>query len=161
MAQREFARAKKYNMELSLLMIDLDYFKSINDTFGHAAGDEVIREIGNIIKTNFRRTDIVGRIGGDEFAVLLKNTSLQDAKKAAEQLRETVAGKKIVCGEQEIGLTVSIGAAAICGETDGSNSIEALFKKADDALYKAKAKGRNCVAVWSCGMEDATAIDES
>ncbi len=102
LAQREFARAKRHNGELSLLMMDLDSFKNINDTFGHAVGDEVIREIGNTIKNSFRKTDIVGRIGGDEFAVLLKNTSLKEAKKAAEQFRKTVAGDKVIYGEQEI-----------------------------------------------------------
>ncbi len=102
LAQREFARDKRHNGELSLLMMDLDSFKNINDTFGHAVGDEVIREIGNTIKNSFRKTDIVGRIGGDEFAVLLKNTSLKEAKKAAEQFRKTVAGDKVIYGEQEI-----------------------------------------------------------
>jgi diguanylate cyclase (GGDEF)-like protein len=161
LAQREFAWTKRNNGELSLLMMDLDCFKTINDTFGHAAGDEVIREMGNTIKNSFRKTDIVGRIGGEEFAVLLKSTSLKEAIKAAEQFRRTVAGKKIIYGEQEISLTVSIGVAAICGDTDDSSNIEDILKKADDALYEAKAKGRNCVSTLGYGMEDATAIDES
>jgi len=151
LAQRELARAKKQNGELSLLMMDVDSFKHINDTFGHVAGDAVINEIGNLIKSSFRKTDIVGRIGGDEFAVLLKNTSLSEAKKAAEQFRETVAGKKITYGDHEIGLTISIGAAAISENDDGS-SIEDLLRKADDALYEAKARGRNRVAVWGNGI---------
>lgn len=161
LAQREFAWTKRNIGELSLLMMDLDCFKTINDTFGHAAGDEVIREMGNTIKNSFRKTDIVGRIGGEEFAVLLKSTSLKEAIKAAEQFRRTVAGKKIIYGEQEISLTVSIGVAAICGDTDDSSNIEDILKKADDALYEAKAKGRNCVSTLGYGMEDATAIDES
>lgn len=161
LAQRELARAKKHNGELSLLMMDLDSFKHINDTYGHMAGDVVIREIGNLIKSSFRKTDIVGRLGGDEFAVLLKNTSLPEAKKAAEQFRTTVAETKVIIGEQEIGLTISIGAAAK-SENDDSSSIEDILRKADDALYEAKAKGRNCVVIWDDGMEDAaTAIDES
>ncbi|NLM45113.1 MAG: GGDEF domain-containing protein, partial [Clostridiales bacterium] len=144
LAQKEFARAKSDNEELSLLIMDLDNFKTINDTFGHAAGDEAIREIGKIIKTSFRKTDIVGRIGGEEFAAVLKNASLEEAKMVAEKFRETVAKRKVVYGEQEISFTISIGVASIGGNTD-INDIEIILKMADDALYKAKSKGRNCV----------------
>jgi diguanylate cyclase (GGDEF)-like protein len=146
LARREFDWAKRNNEELSLLIMDLDNFKVINDTFGHAAGDEMIREIGNIILTSFRKTDIAGRIGGEEFAVVLKNASLKEAKKAAEKFRETVAKRKVIYDEKEISFTVSIGVAAIRDNTRDINDIEDIFKKADDALYKAKAKGRNCVA---------------
>jgi diguanylate cyclase (GGDEF)-like protein len=146
LAKREFAWAKRNNEELSLLIMDLDNFKIINDTFGHAAGDEIIREIGSIIMKSFRKTDIAGRIGGEEFAVVLKNASLEEAKKIAEKFRETVAKRKVVYREQEISFMVSIGVAAIRGNTDDINDIEDILKMADDALYKAKAKGRNCVA---------------
>jgi diguanylate cyclase (GGDEF)-like protein/PAS domain S-box-containing protein len=146
LAQREFAWAKRNNEELSLLIMDLDNFKIINDTFGHAAGDEVIREMGSIIMTSFRKTDIAGRIGGEEFAVILKNASLEEAKKVAEQFREIVARRKVIYGKQEISITVSIGVAAIRGNTNDINDIEDAFKMADEALYKAKAKGRNYVA---------------
>jgi diguanylate cyclase (GGDEF)-like protein/PAS domain S-box-containing protein len=146
LAQKEFDWAQKRHNQLSLLMMDLDRFKIINDTFGHAAGDEVIRKIGNIIKTRFRKTDIAGRLGGEEFAVVLKNTSLMEAKKVAEQFRETVARTKVICGKQEICFTVSIGVAATSGDTNNYRSIEDVLKQADDALYKAKYKGRNCVA---------------
>ncbi|HHW32460.1 MAG TPA: diguanylate cyclase [Clostridiaceae bacterium] len=147
LAKREFARTKKNNEELSLMIMDLDNFKIINDTFGHATGDEIIREIGRIIKASFRKTDIAGRIGGEEFAVVLKNASIEEAKKIAEKFRETVAGRKVFYGGQEISFTVSIGVAAIRDKTGDINDIEDILKKADDALYKAKAKGRNCVAV--------------
>ena len=146
LAKREFVWAKRNNEELSLLIMDLDNFKIINDTFGHAAGDEVIREIGSIIMTSFRKTDIAGRIGGEEFAVVLRNASLEEAKMVAEKFRETVANRKVNYGEQEISFTVSIGMAAIRGNIDDIDDIEDVLKKADDALYKAKAKGRNCVA---------------
>ncbi|MGI6485441.1 MAG: diguanylate cyclase [Tepidanaerobacteraceae bacterium] len=158
LAQREFAWAKRNNEELSLLIMDLDNFKIINDTFGHAAGDEMIREMGSIIMTSFRKTDIAGRIGGEEFAVVLKNASLEEAKKVAEQFRETVARKKVFYGKQEISFTVSIGVAAIRGNTDDIDNIEDTLKMADDALYKAKAKGRNCVATLESGMEDVNTI---
>jgi diguanylate cyclase (GGDEF)-like protein len=146
LAHREFAWAKKNNEELSLLIMDLDNFKTINDTFGHAAGDEMIREMGSIIKTSFRKTDIAGRIGGEEFAVVLKNASLNEAKMKAEQLRETVAKRKVIYGKHEVSITVSIGVAAIHGNNNGINDIEDALKMADDALYKAKSMGRNCVS---------------
>jgi diguanylate cyclase (GGDEF)-like protein len=153
LARNEFTLAKKNNVELSLLIMDLDNFKTINDTFGHAAGDEIIREIGTIIKTSFRKTDIPGRIGGEEFAVVLKNSSLEEAKIVAEKVREIVSRRKVIYGEQEISLTVSIGVAAIRGITNDINDIEDILKMADDALYKAKAQGRNCVVTLESGVE--------
>lgn len=148
LAQKEFAWATRQKEELSFLMMDLDHFKNINDTFGHAAGDEVIREVGRTMKTYFRKSDIVGRIGGEEFAVVLKNASLKEAIKTAERFRETVAGKKVVFGNQEITFTISIGVAAITDDADNISNIEDIMKRADDALYRAKAMGRNCVAAW-------------
>lgn len=146
LAQREFSWGKSHNEKLSLLMIDLDYFKNINDTFGHGAGDEVIRKTGNIIMTSFRKTDVAGRLGGDEFVVLLKNTtSLMEAKRAAEKFRETVSRTKVIYEKQEISFTVSIGVATIFDYSDSKSNIEDILKQADDALYKAKAKGRNCI----------------
>jgi diguanylate cyclase (GGDEF)-like protein len=146
LAKREFDRAKGDNENLSLLIMDLDNFKNINDTYGHAAGDEVIREVGNIIKTSFRKTDIAGRIGGEEFAVVLKNASLAEGIKVAEKLREIVAKTKVIYGEQAISFTVSIGVSAIPDNIDDIKDIEDILKMADDALYKAKARGRNSVA---------------
>lgn len=148
LAQMEFERAVRDKEEVSLLIMDLDNFKAINDTFGHAAGDEVIREMGKIIKTSFRKTDIAGRIGGEEFAVVLKDASLEEAAKKAEQLRETIAGQKVVCGNHEIGFAVSIGVAANRIDTDVIYDIAETLKMADNALYKAKAMGRNLVATF-------------
>jgi diguanylate cyclase (GGDEF)-like protein len=153
LAQKEFALAKKNNEKLSLLIMDLDNFKIINDTFGHAAGDKIIREMGSIIITSFRKTDIYGRIGGEEFAVVLKNASLEEAKIIAEKVREIVAQKKVIYGKQEISFTVSIGVAAIRDNTNDINDIEDILKMADDALYKAKAKGRNCVVTLESGRD--------
>ena len=108
--------------------MDLDNFKIINDTFGHAAGDKMIREIGSIIKKSFRKTDIAGRIGGEEFAVVFKNTSLEEAKKVAEKFRETVAKRKVVYSDHEISFTVSIGVAAIHGNIEDINDVEDMLK---------------------------------
>jgi len=151
LAQREFCWAERESEELSLLIIDIDRFKNINDTLGHAAGDEVIRVMGNILKTSFRKTDFAGRLGGDEFVVLLKNASLMEAKRIAEKLRETISRTKVVYEKQEFGFTVSIGIAAM--HVNHSSNIEDVFKQADKALYKAKAKGRNCVATMESHEE--------
>jgi diguanylate cyclase (GGDEF)-like protein len=145
LAQKEFVLARKNNEELSLLIMDLDNFKNINDTFGHAAGDEIIREMGSIIKASFRKTDISGRIGGEEFAVVLKHSSLEEANMVAEKVREIVAGRKVVYRKQEISFTVSIGVASLRDNINDIKDIGDILKMADDALYKAKAKGRNCV----------------
>lgn len=147
LAKREFTIAKRNNEKLSVLIMDLDHFKLINDTFGHGAGDEVIREIGSIIKTSFRKTDIAGRIGGEEFAVVLMSASLEEAKKVAEKFRETVANRKVICREQEISFTISIGVAAIGDNADDVYNFEDVLKMADDALYRAKTSGRNRVAI--------------
>ena len=146
LAEKEFAWAKANKADLSLLVMDLDNFKKINDTFGHAAGDKVIREVGHLIKSSFRKTDIAGRIGGEEFAVILKNTPLEDAKKVAEKFRETIAKTKVIDEEKEISFTISIGLAAIGGKTGDSTDIDEFLKMADAALYQAKASGRNSVA---------------
>jgi diguanylate cyclase (GGDEF)-like protein len=143
LAQRELSWTSINHETLSLLMIDMDHFKNVNDTFGHAAGDEAIRKMGDIIRAGFRKTDFAGRLGGDEFVVLLKNASLTEAKRVAEKLRETVLKTKVNYDNQEFGFTVSIGVAALFGD---NNNLEDVLKQADAALYKAKVKGRNCVA---------------
>ncbi|NLL81862.1 MAG: diguanylate cyclase, partial [Tissierellia bacterium] len=143
LALREFSRAERDNQKLSLLMIDIDRFKNINDTFGHAAGDEVISLMGRIITSSFRKSDFAGRLGGDEFVVLLKNTSLKEAQMLAEKLRETVLSTKVIYENREISFTVSIGVATIFG--NNNSNVEDVLKQADEALYKAKDKGRNCV----------------
>ncbi len=147
LAHREFKWAKIRDQELSLLMVDLDGFKALNDTYGHAAGDEAIRQIGSILLSKFRKTDIAGRIGGEEFAVLMKNASLKDAQVAAEKFRDTVDRTKVAYRDREISLTVSIGVAS-SASAESASGVEDVLRQADDALYIAKAKGRNCVAVW-------------
>lgn len=145
LAQDEFIGSKRNNKELSLLMIDIDHFKIVNDTFGHAAGDEVIRKLGNIIRDNFRKTDIVGRLGGDEFAVLLKSASIEEAEKSAKKLLKTIGETEIVYEEEKINITISIGAATTSGTAN--NDIENVLKLADAALYEAKTEGRNRIII--------------
>jgi diguanylate cyclase (GGDEF)-like protein len=148
LAQKYLSIAIKENKDFSLLVMDLDNFKIVNDTFGHGAGDEVIRVMGRLIKTYFRKNDIAGRIGGDEFVVVLKDASLEEAKKKAELFREVIADRKIIYEEQEISITVSIGVAAIHNAAKNIYNIGDILKMADNALYNAKAKGRNSVATF-------------
>lgn len=124
----------------SLLMFDLDKFKQVNDTLGHLMGDVVLKEFANILKKDLRKTDIVGRIGGEEFAMILPNTDAEHAAILANRIREEVFGKIINIDKKSISFTVSIGLTTILH--DDINS-DAAFARADTALYKAKENGRN------------------
>ena len=128
------------------MMVDIDFFKSVNDTHGHAAGDEVLRTVAGIIKQALRESDIPARYGGEEFAVLLPFTHLEEAKIVGERLRKTVETTPITINqdtvdEKQINVTISMGLA----EFDNSESGETLFERADKALYEAKKNGRNQV----------------
>lgn len=141
---QEVGRACRYEMPLSILMLDLDRFKRFNDTYGHLKGDELLREFGNILKNSIRSTDIAGRYGGEEFAVILTNTSLKGAIVIAERIRKFVEALKITVNKDvpPQGNTVSIGIAELApGETH-----EDLLAAADAALYRAKEGGRNRLA---------------
>lgn len=141
---QEVGRACRYEMPLSILMLDLDRFKRFNDTYGHLKGDELLREFGNILKNSIRSTDIAGRYGGEEFSVILTNTSLKGAIVIAERIRKFVETLKITVNKDvpPQGITVSIGIAELApGETH-----EDLLAAADAALYRAKEGGRNRLA---------------
>jgi len=142
-AEREFNRAKRHSSNLALMSIDIDYFKKINDEFGHPAGDKVLVEISNALKSYIRTEDILARIGGEEFSILLPETSLKAAKEVAERIRHGQS-KMILTGDWtgEISVTLSIG-IAIFEASD--NKFERLFSRADKALYLAKNAGRNNV----------------
>jgi diguanylate cyclase (GGDEF)-like protein/PAS domain S-box-containing protein len=130
---------------VSVLMMDLDHFKRINDTRGHAAGDEVLRAFTAICGETLRETDVLGRLGGEEFGVLLSGTDLDLARVAAERLRARTETLRIAAGAgEEIGLTVSIGVAKV---TDPRQPFETVLSRADDALYQSKLAGRNRVTV--------------
>ncbi len=137
----ELARCRRYKSPFSMLMMDLDHFKRINDEFGHAAGDEVLRAMAALLKRNLRDVDVPARIGGEEFAVLLPSTGLEGALVAAERVRRSVEAVRVSFDGRELGFTVSIGVAGCCAET---RDLDALMKAADAALYRAKEAGRNC-----------------
>lgn len=137
----EMYRAKRYKMPLTLLMMDLDHFKKINDTFGHLAGDYILREVSDLLQKSMRKSDVVARYGGEEFAILLPETPQEGAFILAERLCDKLSSKALTYGEQTIFVTMSIGIAAYSAKTDSSNAD--LIKKADTALYRAKDSGRN------------------
>jgi diguanylate cyclase (GGDEF)-like protein len=141
--QREIERARRYGHALGLLLVDLDHFKRVNDGAGHAAGDAVLRIVAEVMRARARGTDLVARLGGEEFAVLLPETSAEGARISAEQLRQAVAGHDF--SEARVGsVTLSVG-VALWRHGDSSDD---LLRHADQALYRAKAEGRNCVREW-------------
>lgn len=143
-AEREFARCRRYNETLSFFMIDVDHFKSINDRYGHLFGDEVLKTIAECLLVNHRRSDIVGRYGGEEFCVLLPNTLLENATIKAENLRTFMHQLPFKTQEKEaVHITISIGIGSLRPD---HQSIDQIVREADSALYTAKRTGRNrCV----------------
>jgi diguanylate cyclase (GGDEF)-like protein len=143
----EIARQQRESRPLSLLMIDLDRFKSINDTYGHQAGDAVLRQSAARMTAAARRYDAIGRYGGEEFLVVLPGCDLAAAVSQAERLREAIASTPMVLPERELAVTCSIGVASASGL-----GAEALIRHADQALYEAKANGRNRVEIRSLAV---------
>jgi diguanylate cyclase (GGDEF)-like protein/PAS domain S-box-containing protein len=139
----EVYRSRRYRADLALIICDIDYFKEINDTYGHDAGDKVLQIISNLIKDLLRQTDMIGRYGGDEFLLILPETSLEGAKEIAERIQLTVEAFEIHIGfDKPIKTTVSLGVAQFNIDKEDTNG---LIKRADNALYIAKGKGRNRV----------------
>lgn len=139
--QREFKRVKRYNNDLSVAIIDIDFFKNINDTYGHLCGDYVLKEVAFIIKDNFRQTDIPCRYGGEEFAIILTETPETTCTIPLERLRNRIENNKFNYKGKELHLTVSIGVTSNTRYNDAFD----MFEEADKALYEAKTSGRNRV----------------
>ncbi len=138
----EFERWKKRPRPLSLLTIDADHFKKVNDTYGHATGDEVLKHLSKILQDSVRTMDLVARLGGEEFGALLPSTDLEGAVKIAERIRATIAESEFEVDGHVIRYTVSIGVSAVDENVTG---VDMLLKLADDALYVSKHQGRNRV----------------
>jgi len=136
--------AKRENQDISIIMLDIDKFKTINDTYGHDVGDEVIISLADTLIKHQRKSDIVCRYGGEEFVILLPNTSLDGAKTTAEYIRENVEKLDINIGDKTLKFTVSLGVSSV---KDDESSIEKSLKRADEALYEAKKSGRNKVCI--------------
>jgi two-component system, cell cycle response regulator len=144
--REEFLRAERYGTALSLVMLDLDDFKRVNDRFGHPAGDRVLREFAILVRGGARATDVPARYGGEEFAMILPHTEGERAERVAERLRAAVADFTFLDPEHRIRVTVSAGVATY-PSTAGIGSAEALVAAADRALYAAKKAGKNRVVV--------------
>lgn len=142
-AEAEIQRSRRYGRMVSLMLFDVDHFKQVNDQYGHLAGDLVLSSLSRMIEGQARREDLIGRIGGEEFAILLPEAGLAGAIEAAERIRTSVAATPIEAGDSRLDVTVSIGVA----EVDLSNPrpLLAALADADIMLYKAKEAGRNCV----------------
>ena len=127
-----------------MILLDVDHFKRVNDSMGHAAGDCVLQELGKLIRSRTRETDTAARLGGDEFALLLYHTNKTEAMKLADDLLTLIREHPFVCNGNNIPVTLSIGIAHLEAEL---NDIEALYAAADHALYEAKHRGRNQLVV--------------
>lgn len=150
--KEELARAKRHSMPLTCLMLDIDHFKRVNDSYGHAAGDRVLREIARRIDSQVRATDVAARYGGEEFVVLLPDTGPDSGALLAERIRKEIAGTAFDIGSKDITVTASIGIASASprrSDVDLKTVGEALIARADVALYRAKSAGRDRIAVNS------------
>jgi diguanylate cyclase (GGDEF)-like protein len=142
---RELLKAKRYNRSLGVIMIDIDHFKRFNDTYGHEAGDQVLRELGVFLQNHIRLTDIPCRFGGEEFTLILPEADILFTQQRAEQIRVDVAAIRVsIQGQTLAEITISQGVAVFPG--NGQTGAE-LLRAADEALYRAKQQGRNQVAL--------------
>jgi diguanylate cyclase (GGDEF)-like protein len=140
--QKEALSRQKRGIDhkIAVLMLDLDHFKDINDAFGHLGGDEVLRSFSNVLRNELRQIDIAGRMGGEEFAVMLPETDMLAAAVFAERLRQKVAGTSVILDQQRVSITVSIGIALMSPHDIRPDQV---LQRADEALYRAKTLGRN------------------
>lgn len=144
--ERELWRSRRYGGVISLIMADIDNLKAVNDTYGHRAGDKIIREVSRRIKEGIRQIDSAARYGGDEFAVILPNTSLDEAVVVSQRIVEAVAQSPVTWQRMQVPLSVSIGV----GEYGAETNPEDITSRSDRALYAAKQSGKNTVSVFDC-----------
>ena len=146
LAEMEIARSKRYGHPLSCIMFDIDFFKRINDSYGHLFGDRVLKGMVWRCRENIRQVDIFARYGGDEFVILLLETGLQRSKQLADRLRTDFQERPLLIDEREISITLSMGVASMPGNDD--LALDLLLNRADKALYASKGKGRNQFSAW-------------
>jgi len=146
-ANIEISRHQRFNHPMAILMLDIDHFKSVNDTFGHPAGDKVLESLSSLLKNKLRKVDLIARIGGEEFAVLLVETPEAGAITIAHRILKSVEQKQITYEDQTISVSVSIGVSQT-SMTDKKETVETLISQADSALYSAKNSGRNTIKIF-------------
>lgn len=144
LSQREVERAERFDRAYSVIILDIDHFKAINDTHGHETGDQVLEKLAGRLSAQLRKVDILGRYGGEEFSILLPETNSAGAREVAERLRRCIADEPMDTSQGRLNITISVGLATL---TDNTLTLEQTLKRADLALYQAKESGRNCVCV--------------
>ncbi|HRJ76551.1 MAG TPA: GGDEF domain-containing protein, partial [Anaerolineales bacterium] len=142
--QHEVLRAERYNTMLSISIIDVDHFKSINDSFGHPIGDSILQQVAHRLRDGIRHPDVVGRYGGEEFLIILPNSDIHAASEQAARLGKIMREKPALVKEHVVQVTLSIGIAQL---KIGKDTWETLLNRADNAMYDAKKKGRDCYVV--------------
>lgn len=153
--EREFSRSQRDVKPITIILSDIDHFKNVNDTLGHAAGDEVLKEIGRRLRMDLRPYDLVGRYGGEEFLLILPGCDLDTAKRRADRIRDAIASDPITTPYGTTSVTISMGVTAASAQTQ--RSVCEILHQADMSLYEAKNNGRNRVEVFSIKARAATA----
>jgi len=149
--QNEFSRCRRYRRDLSLVMFDLDHFKSVNDVHGHQAGDFVLRKISTLVARNLRKEDIFGRYGGEEFVIVLPETDGRKSGTLADKIRKLVAATEFAYNGKVLPVTISVGVTSFTPGTNQVKQYADLIEQADIALYKVKNSGRNRVSHYHLG----------
>lgn len=144
-AAQEFERSRRYQRPLSVIMMDIDHFKRVNDTYGHAIGDQVLQGWARVIKSNLRNVDILARYGGEEFVILLPETPIDEALRTAERLRISASDATLPTRVGHMSVTISLGVVNL---DDTCRTLEELLDRSDQAMYASKRTGRNKVTRW-------------
>jgi diguanylate cyclase (GGDEF)-like protein len=151
----ELARARRQQEPVTVCVVDLDHFKQINDSHGHAAGDEVLQYASRVLRGQLRDVDLLGRIGGEEFVIVLPDTDAAAAQQALERCRIALASNDVKIEESAATLRISASFGVFCAQVDEASNVPQLLARADEALYVAKRDGRNRLAFWG----EAAAIE--
>ncbi len=148
-AEAELNRAGRHYFRVSLVLLDIDHFKSVNDRYGHLVGDQALRMVADVLTQSIRPYDSVGRWGGEEFLLVLPRTTPEEAYRVAERVRQSVAAAHLALPDgNQVRVQVSLGVTSTSGLPGGFPSLDLLIQQADEALYRAKALGRNCVSIY-------------
>ena len=156
----EMNRSLRHGSPVSVLMLDIDHFKQVNDSYGHSVGDDVLRAVGQVLRDSCRVYDVPGRYGGEEFCIVLPETKSGNTTVVAERIRQRLAATTLRVGDAPVGVTASIGIAGLDMPDDGTLTGPSLIERADRALYSAKHRGRDRVELWSAAMVTRAEVTE-